>query len=146
MLHAFSLANSRLPFGATAIARPIPPNVDEFYLYLACRLRVIHRAAMLSNSADKNAKKTRTRYKNEYYKYVRFELRFEAGDYVLFERPPLLELFVDQIAYKLYSMLLSRDTESYRVIIIRLNYAKIDHDGIQNTVLINRLARVAKEK
>lgn len=49
------------------------------------------------------------------------------------------------IAYEGYSKLLSRQTGTYRVISVDPEYTKIDHNGIQNTVSINRLVKVAKE-
>lgn len=50
------------------------------------------------------------------------------------------------MAYEGHWKILLRHTGPYRAIIAGPEYVKIDQDGTQNTVSINRLTSVAKEK
>lgn len=57
MLSPFSLETTRFLPRRTAKTRPLPPDVSKIASPLACRLRLIHRTALLGKMAEKNYKK-----------------------------------------------------------------------------------------
>lgn len=52
----------------------------------------------------------------------------------------------DGVAYEAYPKLLPRRTGQHLVISDRWEYTKINNDDIRNTVLVSRLANVARER
>lgn len=95
---------------------------------------------------DSNSKKAQAQNKKVYEKHVGFESRFAAGDYVFVEHPPLEASVADRIAYERYSKLLPHRTRSYRAIRVGPQHAKIDQNGMWNTIWTNPLTKVVKEE
>lgn len=90
------------------------PNVSEIESPLAYRLRLIHRAPLLREMADKNSKTARSQYKKNYNKHFRFEPRFATGSYVLIECLSLMVSAADQNIYRTFSKLFLSRLEPYR--------------------------------
>lgn len=121
------------------------PEFGEIDSRLAYRLRLVHRAVLLRSMADRNYRQAQAGYKKDHDRCVRFDPRFAEGAYVLVERPILMASAVDCMFFVGFSKLLTCHKRPYRVISFRSEFVKIDQDGIQNTISINRLARVARE-
>lgn len=123
----------------------MPSDVSKIDSHIVHRLRLIHRAVLLTKTKDTNSKKAQARFKNDYHKHPRFKSRF-ARDYVFVKRPLLMACVADRMAYKKYFKLLLGHTGPYQVISNTPERTKVNRDGIRNTVSINKLNRMAKEK
>lgn len=71
--------------------------------------------------------------------------RSAARSYVFVERHQVLAYAAEDIVYERCPKLLPHSTGPCRVIGVGSDYNEMVHDGIQNTISIKRLAKVAKD-
>lgn len=89
-LTPLSPAESLLPPDlASPTKTMMPPKVSDIDSPLEMRIRLINRAAVLRQLADRNLKVEQKRYITAHNEKVRLKLIYAPGDYVLVDRSPV---------------------------------------------------------
>lgn len=106
----FSLVITRLPLGPTAVVRRMPPDVTGMNSSLVSTLRLIHRAAVVRKTANRNSRNALAPYNKSYNKHFRLDTGYAAGGLLFVERPSQTPTVADYTAYEEYSRLLPHHT------------------------------------
>lgn len=123
---------------------PTEPNViDSPRDY---RLHLMHRKALHWKTAKMSSKTAQAQDEKDHKKHIQLESHLTAGDYIFVERPRLVTIAANFMAFKRYFKLLPRHAGPYRVISVGAEYAEIDQHDTRNTVSINKISRVASEE
>lgn len=93
----------------------------------------------------RHSKKSQERQKTEKDEKRLLKSHFAVAGHVFIQRPRLIALAADRMAYKGYCKRLPYRTRPYQIISVGYEYIKIDQYGIENAVSINQMTRVTKE-
>ena len=138
----FALTLSRVPPGPASVgmATSLPQDATTSLPAARLRMRLIRQLSTLQKRTATILQKAQARYKNDFDKKVRVELKLRRGDFVYIDRPPTWAMTqADKDKFQNKSKLMPKTTGPLQVLKATAETATIDEDGISNTVSIDRV-------